>query len=478
MSTLSQTPVAVRLAEFVAGLRYEDLPQSVIDGAKDLVLDQLACELIGSTMPWVRPAFDLVRLSAGVKAESTIVNSGFGCLAADAAFVNASYGQACELDDATYGSAGHIGTATIPVAIAVGQKERIDGRRLLVAIVAGYEVMYRLMAAVRPFHRSRGFHSQSIGGPFAGAVAAGKILALDAEQLMHAIAIAGSHACGPLEYDQSGGEVKRIHAGLAARGGIHSALLAKFGLTGPRTIIEGKRGFCAVFADQSDVQRVTRELGASYNIRNAWFKLYPAVGGVQTAISTVSTLVAKHDLRPRDIARIRIGITESALLHCAAIHEPHDAVGAQFSLAYSVALAVVRRSNDLDHYMQPACWNDPDIGNVMQRVEAYADPAALGDKDFMATTTIVLNDGRSLQAVEVYPRGSPMNPASKEQLHTKVKNLSRTVLTDARCEALIRMVRHLEDIDDVGILADALVRDRSSTDPRMAAVAAAGGGQP
>ena len=305
----SEEPIAAQLARFVSAARYEDLPQLAIDSAKDLILDQLACELIGSTVPWVAPAFELVRLTSGVKPESTVVNHSFRCLAADAAFINATYGQACELDDATYGSAGHIGTATVPVALAVGERERIDGRLFLLSIVVGYEVMYRLMAAVRPYHRIRGFHSQSIGGPFAAAAVAGKILGLDPARMTHALGIAGSHACGPLEYDQSGGEVKRIHAGLAAKGGTQAAILAGYGLTGPPTIIEGKRGFCNVFADKSDVSVITRDLPSRLNIGNAWFKLFPAVGGVQTSISCVTKLVSEHQIQPRDIESIRIGLT-------------------------------------------------------------------------------------------------------------------------------------------------------------------------
>lgn len=454
-------PIAAQLACFVSGLRYEDLPPHTIDGAKRLVLDQLACELAGSTMPWMRPALELVRLSAGARAESVVVNSDLKCLAADAAFINASYGQACELDDATYGSAGHIGTAAVPPALAVAQREGTNGRQLLLAIIAGYEVMYRLMAGVRPYHRTRGFHSQSIGGPFAAAAAAGKILGLDAEQLTHALAIAGSHACGPLEFDQSGGEVKRIHAGIAARGGVQSALLAGLGLTGPATIIEGKRGFCQVFADKSDTSRITAGLGKVLNITNAWFKIYPVVGGIQTSIAAMSRLVAEHDIKARDVKAVRIGLTESALLHCAAITRPSDVIGAQFSLAFSVALAIVRRSNELGCYTDAANWVDPEINALMQRVEAHADVAAVGERDFMASVAIELTDGRTLETVEVYPLGSPRKPASSEQLDAKARSLAGTVLGPERTERLIETVRHLEEVADVSAIGTLLAADEA-----------------
>ena len=95
-------------------------------------------------------------------------------------------------------------------------------------------------------------------------------------------------------YDQSGGEVKRIHAGLAARGGIQSAVLAQYGLTGPATIIEGKRGFCRIFADNSNPDLVVKDLGHTFYIRQAWIKMYPAIATIHTAIAAVSELTDKY----------------------------------------------------------------------------------------------------------------------------------------------------------------------------------------
>ena len=90
--------------------------------------------------------------------------------------------------------------------------------------------------------------------------------------MLHAFGIAGSHSAGTMEYDQTGGEIKRVHAGIAARGGIQAAMLARLGLTGPPTIIEGKRGFCRVFADQYDMDVITRDLGTDFKIMRIWFK--------------------------------------------------------------------------------------------------------------------------------------------------------------------------------------------------------------
>ena len=125
---------------------------------------------------------------------------------------------------------------------------------------------------------------------------------------------------------------------------------------------------------------------------------------------------------------------------------------------FSVALAIGKRNNDLHQYREPSNWADAEINDIMQRVEAYADPAAVGERDFMSTVTIELSDGRTLSASEIYPPGSPMNPATNEQLDMKVRSLSETAMGQAQADALIETVRNIEKIADVGALAALLVR--------------------
>ena len=459
MDALPEPTIAERLAGLVADIRYEDLPRPAIESAIALLVDQLACQLVGSTLPWTDPAFQLVKLSEGVRPEATVVGRGAKFLVADVAFINATFGQSCEMDDSAMGSAGHIGTATIPVALAVGEREKISGRAFLLAVIAGYEVMYRLMRSVTPHNIARGFHSQSIAGPFAGAAAAGKILDMNRTEMTHAFGIAGSHSCGSVEYDQSGGEVKRIHAGLGARGGVHAALLAKLGLTGPKTIIEGKRGFCRIFADVSDPSKITADFDNIIGIQNVMYKMYPTVGTLHPAIAAVEGLVAKHGIKPGDVDQINVRIAKGALLHGAGIGKPTDVVSAQFSLAFSLALAICKGANHLSFYRDPKLWSDPEIMGVMERIKAEPDPEAVGQKIQMATVAITLKDKRRLEAVELYSRGSPLNPVTKEQRYAKAKNLAGYVLSPQRTDRLIETVENIEKLADVSELAKLLVRE-------------------
>jgi 2-methylcitrate dehydratase PrpD len=455
-------PLAQALAKFVTDLSFDDLPPHIVSATKALLCDQLSVQIVGSTMPWVAPALALAKLSLGARPESTVVNEGRSYLASEAAFVNATYGQACELDDSTFGSAGHVGTATIPAAIAMGEREAINGRALITAVVAGYEVMFRLMASIRPHHNTRGFHSQGIGGPFAAAAAAGKIIGLTSEQMTHALAIAGSHSCGPLEFDQSGGEVKRVHAGIAARAGVNSALLAQFGLTGPITIIEGERGFCRLFSTQCDLTKISGGLGEVLNVGNAWLKLYPATAPVHTSIMAATRLMAEHAIKPHHISKIKIAVAETSILHGGGIRQPQDVIGAQFSFAFSVALRFIKGRNDVGDYMDSHLWQDDEIVALMKKVELSADPAATGQRSHMATLTVILENGTSVTATERYPIGTPANPATSEQLFEKVVSLAGRVMSSERIVRMINTIDRLEEVGDVRELADFLAADKTS----------------
>lgn len=452
-----QQGITRELAHYASRLRYEDIPLEVIDKAKDCVLDQLGVELIGSTLDWNKISYRYVLEMDGQK-ESTIVNYGTKAPALDAAFVNATFGQGCELDDVGFGAGGHLGAATVPVSLALCEKAPVSGKQLLASVVAGCDVMYRILLAVRPSAAKRGFHSHGIAGPFGAVTVAGRLLQLNQQEMVHAFGIAGSHSAGSMEYDQTGGEVKRIHAGLAARAGIQSAMLARLGLTGPPTIIEGKRGFCRIFSDQYDMEVITRDLGTDFKIMRVWFKLYPCVATVQGVIDTLAKLMKKGPINPEEVEEIRVGISETSLAHGGAIYEPHDVASAQFSLPFSLALRLLKNDNDLSHYMDPKLWTDPAVLALAKKVKSYAEPQAKGDLNYLTAMEVKLTDGTTLTNRQEYPPGCPLNPMTRDELRIKFRRLAGAVLPANRTAEIIETVDQLEKLHDVSKLIPLLVK--------------------
>ena len=449
--------VTAKLANHTTKIRYEDIPHDAIEKAKDCILDQVGVELIGSTLDWNKIAYRYV-LEAGGRPESTIVNYGNKVPALDAVFVNATFGQGCELDDLGFAAGGHLSAATVPVGLALCEKQHVTGRQLLSSIVIGCDVMYRLLLSIRPSSGKRGFHSHGIGGPFGAMAVAARLMGLSDGQMLHAFGIAGSHSAGTMEYDQTGGEVKRVHAGIAARGGLQAAMLARLGLTGPPTIIEGKRGFCRVFADQYDIDVITRDLGSDFKIMRIWFKIYPCVATVQGVIDTLAKIIDEHQIHADDVEQISVGISETSLAHGGAIYQPRDVASAQFSLPFSLALRLLKRDNDLSLYMDSNLWTDPEILAVARRVQSYADPNAKGDQNYNTTMEVKLKNGETLKAFQQYPPGSPLNPISREELRKKFSKLAGAVLPDNRIDQIIETVDKLESFDDCSKLQPMLVQ--------------------
>jgi 2-methylcitrate dehydratase PrpD len=297
----------------------------------------------------------------------------------------------------------------------------------------------------------RGFHNQCVIGAFAGAAVAGKMLGLTEQQMTHAYGIAASHASGTNEYDQGGGDVKRMHAGLGARGGLQAALLAKRGLTAPRRIFESERGgIFHTFVDGASEEKIDEGLGVSFAFPSLIImKMWPTLGGLHSSIDAIGQLMAREPFKPEEVKSIKVGVQAYTIKHGAGIVMPTDVVSAQFSLAYSVALGIVEGRNDLQHYIDPKYWRDPRIAAVAHKVTAYADPTAVGKASHGSRIVVELNSGRTLEIYQPHRKGSRANPATPEELDKKYRFLAGHVLDRARIDEVAGMVERLDRLDDV-----------------------------
>ncbi len=454
---MTQRAVTRELGRYIVDMDYADLPAPTLQAAKDAVLDQLGTMLTGSTLPWTRPAHDLTRETGG-RPECVIVGSATRAPAADAAFLNAVYAHACEFDDSAHDAACHPGALTVPPALALAAREHRSGKEFLLAIIAGYEVLSRIGRVISQPILERGFHHHSVVGPFGSAATAGKLLRLDADTMVHALAIAGSHACGTMEYDQSGGEVKRLHAGIPVRGGMMAAFYAERGITGPDTILEGLRGVPRAFGGLTDVDAITADLRppARYAIEQRIVKPYPTLGALHTGIQAMARLRDEQGLVAAQVREVHVHVNPLVVAHGGAIQTPRDVIGAQFSMAYSLALALVRGGNELRDYIDAALWTDPRIVALATKVRVHGDPAMVGERRFAARLEVLLEDGRRMEVDEPWRKGSTRLPFSAEELEAKFRSLAAAVLDEAGMRRVIDAVARLEALEDVSELAELL----------------------
>lgn len=414
-ATFAGPTLAERQSEWIADLTARDIPDAVSARARHLLLDYLGVAIRGATLPQVAPARALLDIIAS-RPEATVIGGG-RATAPYAAFANATFGHSCEYDDAHF-DCGHPGVCVMPTALAIAERVGASGSALLTAIVAGYQAMVWSMGPINRRTLDIGWHGMKVGGVFGAAAAAGKLLGLDKDQLANALAIAGSDASGTMEYDQSGGEVKRFHAGLAARSGIEAALLAEAGLTGPRTIFEGLRGIHNLFSERAHKDPELYWDG-SFHIMNTMVKLHAMVGTVHAPLDALDMVLAKRPAAASEIERIEVGIVDWAIPHGAAIVHPHDMLSAQFSLAFGVALRVVRGRTAINDLADPACWHDPALKEFASRVSAVPIEVPEGASELCGRTTVFFTDGTSETAFQFAPRGFPTNPPSDADMRSK-----------------------------------------------------------
>jgi 2-methylcitrate dehydratase PrpD len=167
-------------------------------------------------------------------------------------------------------------------------------------VVAGIQVM-GLLGAALPKMVTIGWHGSKVLGVYGAAAAAGRILGLTPEQLVNAFGIAGSDASGGMEYDKSGGEVKRLHAGSASRSGLEAAELAQLGLTGPATIFEGPRGLLQLFGDGGDVTALDA-IWDRWLVLDTIVRLYPSVATNHAPLDVIRKLREEHGIKAANVA--------------------------------------------------------------------------------------------------------------------------------------------------------------------------------
>ncbi len=445
---------AQQLAQFICDLDFRQIPSEAVARCRELFLDQLGCQLIGASVPWNQAVNRFVRESKS-GGPARIVKYGNKVPIDDAVLVNGTFAQGCELDDYYDQGGGHPGAATVPVILALAQRQTVNGQDLITSMVAGYEVGWRIGRALLPQLMQRGYHAQSAIGVFIAAAAAGKIIRLDLEQMTHALAIAGSHAGGTMEYDQSGGEVKRLHNGMACCGGLRSALLAQIGLTGPPTIFEGVRGILKVMSGGCNIDPIINHLHAGNEdlaVYHAAMKRFPVNASQHSPIELLDDLVKTHKIKSGEVTKIDVAVNEGILLHGGTIYQPREVIEAQFSLRFSLALRLLKGNNDLQHYLDSTMWDNPTILAVGKNIELVADTTAVGPRRFACQMTIHLANGQNVHGSLTAPKGSYKNPLTSTELKEKFYRLGRAVLDDARLASIIDAVEGIDKSENVGVL--------------------------
>ena len=445
-------PAARTLAEFAVGLHYEVIPNAVIDRAKTCIIDTVGAMTFGADLPWSRIMIEYVQRTSA-PGKGSLVGTPHKARGQLAALANGVLAHAFELDSLCDPSVGvHPGASLTAPGIPVAQAQGRSGKELLTAFVAGFEVMYRIGDAARHSSEKIGFHAPGLTGVFGGAVITGLLMKLDADRMTNALGIAGSLCSGLLEFSRSGGGmVKRLHLGRAAEGGALAATLAREGYTGPATVLEGHFGFLTAFARETDPPRLTRGLGEEWHTLKTMLKRYACHITAHVPVTAALELRAKHGFNGSDVASVSIATNEKVVSHHN-ILEPQDAMMAQYSVPFCVALALHRDPLD-PRVFGETTLNDPSIREVCRNTVVTEYPAMQARSRFSTLLTVRLKNGRELSSEAHDYEGMPQRPLSREQLRAKFLKL--TANTQAyRPEAVLERLETLESMPSLTPLFD------------------------
>ena len=445
------------LAEFVARLRYEDLPQTVVDQACRIIADTVGCALSAWTEDpqKSRIALAIARLYGIEQGASVIGAPGVRSQPAFAALANGILANAADNDDTHKRALLHTGSVVVPPALALAETQGLSGRALILALVAGYEVAVRVGMAVMPTHY-RYWHSTATNGTFGAAACAAKALRLDADGVQRALGLAGTQAAGLNTFFESGDMTKSIHPGKAAFNGILSAQLAQLGATSPPTMLEHPKGYLAAYSTEPKPQKLTEGLGTSWEILQNGFKYFPSILASHAPIQATLAIVKQHAIDPAQIARITNETYNTVKSHFSN-KDVSTVMAARVSVPYCIAIAAVDGELTQAQFA-PARINDALVRSVLANTEVVADAELnkLYPDKFPARVTITLKDGRSFRETVLFPKGDPQDPLSAAEIEAKFRGNAHALLGPARTGELLQAIYALPGAANVTHLTDLL----------------------
>jgi 2-methylcitrate dehydratase PrpD len=415
----------VRLGEYAAGLRYEDLPAPVVRRIKDCITDTVATILYGGKLPWSRIIVAHAQRT-GPAGKSHILGAGGPPVQApSAALAHGAMAHAFELDNLTDPDSGsHPGATMFSAGLAVAQERGKGGRELIAAMAAGGEAMIRIGTSTKQTTEPRGFHAPGTTGPFGAAIVSGKLQQFDSGKMVNAMGIAGSLAGGLMEFAHApdGAMVKKLHLGRAAESGVLAASLAGGGFTGPSTVLEGEAGYLHGFASDWDTAILTRALGQDYLMMHTMIKRFACHITAHRPVEAMLDLQHTNRFTPEDVQSISVAGNQR-MATTNNIPVPPDALLAQYSIPFCIALSVYRNPVDPDSF-DDQVHRDARILAMAARVRMEVVDGQPND-NLTSLVTVTLRDGRKLTRRATEFSGTPANPLDEAGLREKFMLLTK-----------------------------------------------------
>ncbi len=421
------------LATFATETPKMAFPAVVVENAKQLVLDTIGVALAASNRKMGQLLIRHAKEFGPGVGSATIIGSAMRSSPEIAAVANGAMAHALAMDGGK-----HLPTHILPAALALAEHHGFSGSDLVDAVVTAFEVGDKITRTIGRGPTDRGWWHVGLVGPIAAAVAAGRLLNLDRQRMMHAIGIATCSSAGLRA--NMGTMSQAYHSGLAARAGIEAARLAQSGFSAERHIIEAPLGFLQAVcgSDSIDEALISTHLAAPYALEKPYeIKPLPVCGPAQALVEATLELLRETSFKPEDVAFIEADLHFFSLLRPV----PTDEDSAGYSGAFAIAAAIVFGDVWIDHVTDEAVA-DPTVGELMSRIKHR--PSIIKGNEVVE---IELRDGRKVSATVT---GGRKRSNSRQAALDKFRRCASRVLPIpgvAELQELILDLDKLESID-------------------------------
>lgn len=435
-----------RLARYMVEARDRPLPPDVVLACKHRILDTFGAMISGARMRPGEMATAYVRSLGGID-QATVVASDLRTTAINAALANAMCAHADETDDFEPVTKAHPGSATVPAALAMAEKEGRSGQDMIRAVVLGYDLCCRLLLALGP-DLVRGSHRSAEGtsSTFGALGAAAALARLDERRTRFALSYAAQQVSGLWSWVKDEDHIEKAFdfAGMGARNGVTAVTMVQAGLTGVADVLDGTHNLFIALSTDPKPEAMLDGLGSRYFITETAIKTFSVGYPIQSPLDAILTLRERHGLRAADVQRI-------------VVHLPTDAVGIvghsampDVNCQHLVALALVRGAVSFTDSHDASLMQNLSIRSAREKVEVVGDPGLMTrEAPRSARVEVTLTDGRRLEHFTKFPPGTKENPLNTERVNAKVRDLITPVLGVPRADALIARLNDLENLTDV-----------------------------
>jgi 2-methylcitrate dehydratase PrpD len=435
--------------------RDRQLPQAAVRDAKERILDTIGAMISGAALVPGIKATQYVRAQGGTP-EASVLTTDIRTTAVNAALANGMFAHADETDDFEPVTKAHPGSAVVPAALAMAEREGRSGVELIRAVVLGYDLCCRFLLTLGPDHvRATHRSAEGTSATFGAVGAAASLARLDEKGMRYALSYAAQQVSGLWSWTRDEDHVEKAFdfAGMGARNGVTAATMVHAGFTGVLDVLDGEHNMILALSREGHPEEMVADLGSRFYVSETAIKVFSVGYPIQAPLDALLTLRREHALRPDTVSRIVVRLPEDGarIVDNSAMPD----VNCQHLMA--VALIDGTVSFEMSHSRER--MEDPAVKAVRSRVQLVADKSLMDPAAPRGgRVEVTLNDGRTVSHYTRHPPGTKENPLDAARLSDKVRDLMTPVIGAGQTQAVIDRVGTLDAVRDVRELIALMVR--------------------